>query len=90
MDAAQILLLSVISLLTLLIVFLGVQVFFILKELRKSVEKINKVLDETSSITENVAKPLSDISSVLSGIKTGVSILSMFSGKRKHKGEENA
>ncbi len=70
-DPAQILLFIVIITLTVLLVVLGIQVFFILRDLRKTISKANKVLDNTGEITESVSAPLSGLSSVLMGLKAG-------------------
>lgn len=48
---------------------LGVQVFFILQDLRKTLAKTNKVLDDTGEITENISGPISSLSSLTSGFK---------------------
>lgn len=68
-DWVQIVLLTVIIILTTLLVLLGVQVFLILKDLRKTVNKTNVILDQAESITESVSTPLSAISSLAVGIK---------------------
>jgi hypothetical protein len=78
MDIAQITLFVVIVVLTVLLLVLGIQVFFILREFRKTVFKANKVLDNTNNITESVSAPLSSLSSIASGIKTGASFLNIF------------
>mgnify|MGYP001607612872 CR=1 FL=1 len=78
MDSAQIILIIVIILLTVLLAVLGIQVFFILKEFRKTVSKANKVLDNTSVITQSVSAPISSLSSIATGIKTGASFLHLF------------
>ncbi|MDP2637490.1 MAG: hypothetical protein Q8P26_00310 [Candidatus Levybacteria bacterium] len=78
MDPAQIILIIAIVLLTSLLVALGVQVFFILKDLRKTVSKANKVLDNTQTITQSVSTPLSSLSSIAAGIKTGASVINLF------------
>ena len=78
MDVAQIALFTVIVILAILLLVLGIQVFFILRELRKTVSKTNKVLDNTNVITESVSAPLSSLSSLAAGIKTGASFLSLF------------
>jgi hypothetical protein len=89
-DPAQTALFLVIIVLTILLVVLGVQVFFILRELRKTVEKFNKVLDDTSVITESVSKPISSLSSLTMGLKTGATIAKIFQGgKKKHKKDED-
>lgn len=77
-DSAQTILFVVIIVLTIFLLVLGVQVFFILRDLRKTVSKANKVLDNTNVITQSVSVPISSLSSIAMGIKTGSSILNLF------------
>ncbi len=70
-DSAQIILFVFILVLLVLFVVLGIQAFFILKELRITIAKANKVLDNTGQITESVSGPITNLSSVLMGLKTG-------------------
>jgi predicted PurR-regulated permease PerM len=70
-DPVQIVLLIVITVLTVLLVVLGVQVFLILRELRKTIVKANDVLENVDSITESIEEPLSAVSSIVLGLKTG-------------------
>lgn len=86
-DAAQILLFIVILVLTTLFLVLGVQVYLILKDLRKTITKANKVLDNTGDITQSVSAPISSLSSVLMGIKAGGAIAKLiqkFSDKEEN------
>ena len=78
MDSAQIILVIVIILLTVLLLALGIQVFFILREFRKTVSKANKVLDNTNVITQSVSAPISSLSSIATGIKTGATFINLF------------
>lgn len=73
-DSAQVVLVFVIAVLTVLLLVLGIQVFFILRELRQTVSKANKVLDDTGLITESVSKPISSLSTIVSGVKLGALI----------------
>jgi uncharacterized membrane protein YqiK len=82
-DSAQAVLLLVVVVLTVLLVVLGVQVFFILRELRKTIAKANKVLEDTGNITESVSGPISSLSTLANGLKTGVSIARLLKGKSK-------
>lgn len=82
-DTAQAVLLFVLVVLAVLLLVLGVQVFFILRELRTTVSKANKVLDDTGVITESVSGPISSISSLTAGVKTGAAILSLFKRGKK-------
>jgi len=44
-------------------------------------EKANKVLDDTGNITESVSGPISNISTLVTGLKTGASIAKLFGKK---------
>ena len=89
MDPAQTALFLVIIVLTILLLVLGIQVFFVLKELRQTIAKTNKVLDDTGVITESVSGPISNISSLAMGLKAGASIANIFKkstkGHNKHE-----
>jgi len=88
-DPAQIALFLVIIVLTILLLVLGVQIFLILKDFRKTIKKANKVLDDTGQITETVSGPLSNLSGLAAGIKTGISFINLFKkNKKNHKKEE--
>lgn len=92
MDIAQIALVIVIIILTILLLALGVQVFFILREFRKTVFKANKVLDNTNVITESVSTPISSLSGIAAGIKTGASFINLFKkiiSKDEDSGKKN-
>jgi len=86
-DPAQSALFLVIIVLTILLLILGIQVFFILRELRKTIDKANKVLDDTGVITESVSKPISSFSSLAMGLKTGARIAKILN-KDKHNKDE--
>lgn len=83
MDTAQVLLVVVIGILTVLLLVLGVQVFFILRELRKTVTKANKVLDDTGVITESVSGPIANISTLTTGVTIGKLITKFLHGRKK-------
>ena len=87
-DPAQTALFLVIIILTILLLVLGIQVFFILRELRKTIDKANKVLDDTGVITESVSKPISSLSSLTMGLKTGARLAKILNGGKKHHKDE--
>ncbi len=89
MDSAQIILFIVIILLAILLLALGIQVFFILREFRKTVFKANKVLDNTNVITQSVSFPISSLSSIATGIKTGASFIHLFKKILNDKDEKS-
>ena len=69
MDTVQLVLLSVIVVLTILLIILGIQVFFILSEFRRTIMKANHILDNADSITQNIQTPISAIAALATGIK---------------------
>lgn len=87
-DTAQGVLLFVLLVLTILVLVLGIQVFFILRELRQTVSKANKVLDDAGMITESVSGPISSLSSLATGVKTGALLAGLLK-RRKGKDKNN-
>ena len=79
----------IIIVLTVLLLILGIQVFFILRELRETVSKANKVLDDTGVITHSVSGPISTLSSLTMGLKAGGLIARLLKGKKKSKERED-
>lgn len=78
MDIAQVALFIIIIILAILLIGLGIQVFFILREFRKTVSKANQVLDNTDVITKSVSAPISSLSGIATGIKTVAPFLNFF------------
>ena|SRR3989338_4918698 len=89
MDAVQGVLLFVILILATLLLILGVQVLLILRDLRTTIAKANRVLENTEFITESVSEPISFISGLLSGGKTLSDFLRMVRRKKEKKEEED-
>jgi hypothetical protein len=77
MDPAQILLFIIIIILTIFLVVLGIQVSLILKDLRVTLSKTNKLLDNANAITEDIAEPVSLISKAILSIKSGATLLGL-------------
>ncbi|MBU3957222.1 hypothetical protein KKI19_03065 [Patescibacteria group bacterium] len=95
-DNTQLLLIAVVTVLTVLLAIIGVQVFFILREIRESIKKFNKMLDDAGTISESVARPIASLSSSITGV-SGIAGLLGWLSQRKEKskktekkaGEEN-
>ncbi|HUV47151.1 MAG TPA: hypothetical protein VMW29_03385 [Candidatus Bathyarchaeia archaeon] len=71
-DPIQILLIFVITTLTILLFIIGLEVFQILKELKKTVEKVNKILTDSGRISEAVAQPIEEASDFIMGLQKGL------------------
>lgn len=94
MDTAQLLMIIVVVVLTGLLLILGIQVFLILQEFRKTLSKANKVLDDIELLAESIANPISKLSTLTSSFKTGTMIMSalkllpLFQSKRHSRRSE--
>lgn len=93
LDATQTLLVAVITTLTILLTIIGVQVVQILKELKKTLEKVNHILDESGKIVTSISQPIEGASDFVTGFKKGANILNLlsrlFKDKEKSEEEEN-
>ena len=88
LDTNQILLISVVVVLTLLLSVVGVQVFFILREVQRSIQKMNKMLDDIGTVTESIAKPLASLSNSITGISGLAGLFGWLAKKRNKKGAD--
>jgi hypothetical protein len=85
MDAAQIILIVVACILLGIAVFLSIQLYGILKEIKGSVIRVNRILDDAGKVSSGIAAPVGELSGVISGIKAGLSLLSMIQEKKISK-----
>lgn len=79
LDLIQILLASVIAILTILLAIIGFEIFLILKEFKKTVEKANKILDDAGRISESVATPIEQVSELLLSLRSGLNFFKKIS-----------
>lgn len=75
MDPVQLTIILISFVLTILIVVLGIQVWFILGEMRVSLQKMNKMLDDAGKISGTVTDGVQSMSGFMQGIKTGLSMI---------------
>lgn len=87
-ESTQILLFAVISVLTIVMVVIGYQVFMILGEIRKMLGKFNKMVDSTVNMSTSLSKSLTNINGFTQGVKTVMGIFNVFRKKDKN-GEDN-
>ncbi len=85
-DTVQAVLLFVIVLLTILFVVLGIQVFYILKDLRETLKRTNNILEDVENVSDGVNRSLSSFSGMFSNasaVGSVVRILSLFKKRKK-------
>jgi hypothetical protein len=85
----QILLIVVVSALSVVLVIIGIQVFYLFREFRRSVEKVNKILDDAGTVSAAITKPLTSLSNSLGSFSGLTGIFSWLLNLRKKKEENN-
>ncbi len=89
MDITQIVIISSLILITGIIFASGIWLIKIFKELKITLTKTNKILDDTQNITSSVAKPINSFSEFVMGFKNGFSLFnSLFDKKDKEKKDD--
>ncbi len=82
MDPVQFVILLISIIVTAAILVIGYQVYQLLKDIRKSLHKMNRILDDTGDITESVKKPVSSLANLTSGIQAGIGIIEKFANRK--------
>lgn len=84
-DLTQLLLLSIIIILTLLLVVIGTQVFFLIRDVRKTIKRIDAIAQEATEVSSRVKNTLNTILD----LKLGVGALSKIKAAFFDKKEDN-
>jgi signal transduction histidine kinase len=71
----QIIWVVAIAALTVMSVVIGVQVVKILQELRVSLQKLNRILDDMAGVTHSISQPLVNLSGLLENLRGGVKLV---------------
>ena len=74
MDITQTVILAVIIALAILLVVVGFQVFFVLKDLRKTLFRLNRLFDNTDDLVGQVKKPIESAGNLFTAMTAGVGI----------------
>lgn len=82
MDPVQLTIIAISFILTALFVFLGIQVWFILREMRTSLRKMNTMLTDATKVTGAVGEGFTGVAGLISGMKAGLSLFGAFRGKK--------
>lgn len=72
MDFLQIALIFLIALLSIFLAITGIQVFFILRDLKKALDKFNTILQTGQNLAEDIEKPVAVASSLATAAEAGV------------------
>jgi hypothetical protein len=89
MDPLTIFLIIILSILTLLLTVVGVQVYYLVKEARVTLKKYNLILGKTDKIVSHVSNSVDEVSETVSGMKSGLKLVEAFAHwVQKHESNE--
>ena len=91
MDITQAVLLSTIIVLAIFLVAVGLQAFFTLKDLRKTLKKANKIMEDADDIVMQIKKPIETAGNVFTAVTAGAGIahiIKKITGDIKHERSE--
>ena len=88
MDPIQLTIIVISFVLTLLLVILGVQVWYIFREIRISFTKMNGMLDDAKKVTGTIGDSVSGMAGVASGIRAALSVFKVFRKKEKDEDDD--
>lgn len=74
---SQIVLVIVVTVLVILLVIFSIHVFRILDEVRKTLQKTNRMMDDMKRITKSVADPIEHASEFITGLKKGAKLVEL-------------
>ena len=86
----QTLLIIVITVLTVIITAIGVQLYLLLRDVRKTLGHTNAILDQADELIHKLSNPAASITGIVSGLKEGANIIETISGIfSRHKSDSN-
>lgn len=84
-ETSQIFLIAAIAITSVILTIIGVQLIFVLYDLRKLLSKANAIVDELEKVGMNLNHGYSEITGFLSGIKNLFFIVDLLNKKKKKK-----
>lgn len=85
MDTIQILLLIVLSISTIFLTVVGIQLVLVLIELKKALTSINKIIKGFDSIGVGLQHGLGEATGFINGFKTIMKIVDLYNNRKKNE-----
>ena len=74
MEPFTVFLIVVITVITVLLFITGIQVILILRQVQKSLTRVNQTIDITQNLIDKVSHPFSNMTSITQGVKAGLQL----------------
>lgn len=85
MDILQAALIFLVLVLSVILSVIGLQVFFILRDLKRSVDKIDLIVNNAKNLTEGIKKPIQAAADLSTAVETGVQMVKNFNRAKQAK-----
>lgn len=85
MDTTQLFLMTIITIMTILALFVGVQVYFILLDFRKLLNECNGILADFRRVGTNIGSGYTEVIGFFAGVKKLFFVLDLLAKKKKKK-----
>ena len=85
MDTTQVLLTVVLTITTIILVIVGIQLIFVLKELRKTLGTVNAIIDGLEKVGLSVEHGFTEVVGFFTGIKSILKIIDILHAKKDGK-----
>lgn len=74
MDNTQAILIAIVIILAILLIAIGTQAFFVLRDFQKSLIRANMLFDEIEDLVDHIKRPVESIGNLTAAITTGAGI----------------
>lgn len=85
MDTTQIVLLAIVIILFVFLVALGFQAFFVLRDLRKTLVRMNKLFNDADDLVDQVRKPIATAGNFVTALVAGAGLTHLLKRGDKEK-----
>ncbi|NCO88329.1 hypothetical protein AUK04_05120 [Candidatus Roizmanbacteria bacterium CG2_30_33_16] len=85
MDSTQLLLTIILTVSTILAIIIGIQLIFVLKELRKALLNVNKVVSGLESVSVGIENEFSEVLGFVKGLRNIFKIIDNLNRKKNEK-----
>lgn len=89
-DPGQVLIISAITVMTVLLTILGVQLIFVLRELHQTLGRINKIVFEFEKIGSSISHGYSEVTGFVTGIKKIFDVVEFAAKNKKGNGKNKS
>ncbi len=87
MDTTQLLLTATLTVTTIFLIIVGIQLIFVLRELRATLKRINTIVEGFEKVGSGIEHGFSEVAGFVGGMKSLFKVLEVINSKRdgKHK-----